>query len=110
MYSYKLREEVDLETVAAALPDSCTGADLLQVVSTARSAAIRALVSKLHAGETFTSYLNVQKRGPYRKVHPPRMRCPELAIEMFLIELQDTTDCVHKKQAIQRKFPLHQQS
>ncbi|CAB3249279.1 unnamed protein product [Arctia plantaginis] len=48
--NYKLREEVDLETVATALPDSCTGADLLQVVSTARSAAVRALVSKLHAG------------------------------------------------------------
>ncbi|XP_075982685.1 peroxisomal biogenesis factor 6 [Anticarsia gemmatalis] len=48
--NYRLREEVDLETVAAALPDSCTGADLLQVVSTARSAAVRSLVAKLHAG------------------------------------------------------------
>lgn len=37
--------------MAAALPESCTGADLLQVVSTARSAAVRAVVAKLHAGK-----------------------------------------------------------
>lgn len=56
--NYKMREEVDLEIVAAALPDSCTGADLLQVVSTARSAAVRALVSKLHAGAVKESELS----------------------------------------------------
>ncbi|XP_038206779.1 peroxisomal biogenesis factor 6 [Zerene cesonia] len=48
--SYNLRPEVDLEKVAAALPDRCTGADLLQIVSTARSAAIRSLVAKLNSG------------------------------------------------------------
>ncbi|XP_047033693.1 peroxisome assembly factor 2 [Helicoverpa zea] len=56
--NYKLRDEVDLESVAAALPDSCTGADLLQVVSTARSAAVRALVAKLHAGAVKESDLS----------------------------------------------------
>ncbi|XP_022817859.1 peroxisome assembly factor 2 [Spodoptera litura] len=56
--NYKLRDEVDLESVAAALPDSCTGADLLQVVSTARSAAVRALVAKLHAGAVKESELS----------------------------------------------------
>ncbi|KAH9639293.1 hypothetical protein HF086_014157 [Spodoptera exigua] len=56
--NYKLRDEVDLEAVAAALPDSCTGADLLQVVSTARSAAVRALVAKLHAGAVKESELS----------------------------------------------------
>ncbi|CAG4957484.1 unnamed protein product [Colias eurytheme] len=48
--SYNLRPEVDLEKVAAALPDRCTGADLLQIVSTARSAAVRSLVAKLNSG------------------------------------------------------------
>ncbi|KAJ8714091.1 hypothetical protein PYW08_007711 [Mythimna loreyi] len=56
--NYKLRDEVDLESVAAALPDSCTGADLLQVVSTARSAAVRALVAKLHADAVKESELS----------------------------------------------------
>ncbi|XP_026745379.1 peroxisome assembly factor 2-like [Trichoplusia ni] len=54
----KVREEVDLSAVAAALPDSCTGADLLQVVSTARAAAVRALVAKLHAGAVKESELS----------------------------------------------------
>ncbi|CAG9565548.1 unnamed protein product [Danaus chrysippus] len=48
--SYKLRPEVDLEAVAATLPESCTGADLLQVTSTARAAAVRGLVEKLNNG------------------------------------------------------------
>ncbi|CAH0594308.1 unnamed protein product [Chrysodeixis includens] len=56
--NYKVREEVDLGAVAAALPDSCTGADLLQVVSTARAAAVRALVAKLHAGAVKESELS----------------------------------------------------
>ncbi|CAH2231684.1 jg2342 [Pararge aegeria aegeria] len=47
---YNLRPEVELEDVAAALPERCTGADLLQVVSVARAAAVRGLVDKLHAG------------------------------------------------------------
>lgn len=54
MYRYKLRPEVNLEAVAEALPERCTGADLMQVVSTARSAAVRALVSKLHNGNYST--------------------------------------------------------
>ncbi|XP_023934717.1 peroxisome assembly factor 2 [Bicyclus anynana] len=49
--SYKFRPEVQLEDVAAALPERCTGADLLQVVAVARQAAVRALVDKLHAGQ-----------------------------------------------------------
>lgn len=49
-YSYKLRQEVNLEDVAAALPVRCTGADLMQVVSTARSAAVRGIVDKLNSG------------------------------------------------------------
>ncbi|XP_050674959.1 peroxisomal biogenesis factor 6 [Leptidea sinapis] len=48
--SYNLRDDVDLEKVAAALPDRCTGADLLHVVSVARSAAIRELISRLNDG------------------------------------------------------------
>ncbi|XP_037876280.1 uncharacterized protein LOC110384950 isoform X1 [Bombyx mori] len=55
---YKLRPEVNLEAVAEALPDKCTGADLLQVVSTARSAAVRALVAKLHNGTLKESELS----------------------------------------------------
>ncbi|XP_034834037.1 peroxisomal ATPase PEX6 [Maniola hyperantus] len=56
--SYKLRPEVKLEDVAAALPERCTGADLLQVVSVARSAAVRGLVDKLHAGQIKESDLS----------------------------------------------------
>ncbi|XP_050354308.1 peroxisome assembly factor 2 [Nymphalis io] len=48
--SYKLRPEVNLEDVAEALPVRCTGADLMHVVSTARSAAVRDLVDKLKSG------------------------------------------------------------
>ncbi|CAH0728500.1 unnamed protein product, partial [Brenthis ino] len=48
--SYKLRPEVNLDDVAAALPERCTGADLLHVVSTARAAAVRGLVDKLQNG------------------------------------------------------------
>ncbi|KAL0819562.1 hypothetical protein ABMA28_007655 [Loxostege sticticalis] len=48
--NHKLRPEVKLEDVSAALPDRCTGADLMSVVSTARSAAVRNLVDKLHKG------------------------------------------------------------
>ncbi|XP_063367497.1 peroxisomal ATPase PEX6 [Cydia amplana] len=48
--SYKLRAEVHLADVAAALPAGCTGADLLSVVAAARSAAVRGLVRDLHAG------------------------------------------------------------
>ncbi|XP_063831279.1 peroxisomal ATPase PEX6 [Ostrinia nubilalis] len=48
--NHKLRPEVKLEDVSAALPERCTGADLLSVVSTARSAAVRAVVEKLHKG------------------------------------------------------------
>ncbi|XP_037876285.1 uncharacterized protein LOC119630553 [Bombyx mori] len=57
-FRYKLRPEVNLEAVAEALPDKCTGADLLQVVSTARSAAVRALVAKLHNGTLKESELS----------------------------------------------------
>ncbi|KAJ2953376.1 hypothetical protein O0L34_g966 [Tuta absoluta] len=56
--SYKLRPEVDLEQVSAALPERCTGADLLHVVSTARSAAVRTLVHKLHSGVVKESELS----------------------------------------------------
>ncbi|XP_026331724.1 peroxisome biogenesis protein 6, partial [Hyposmocoma kahamanoa] len=56
--NYKLRPEVDLEKVAAALPDRCTGADLLQITSTARSASVRSLVAKLHAGTVKESELS----------------------------------------------------
>ncbi|KAG6455481.1 hypothetical protein O3G_MSEX009205 [Manduca sexta] len=55
---YTLRPEVNLESVAEALPDKCTGADLLQVVSCARSAAVRGLVSKLNSGAIKESELN----------------------------------------------------
>ncbi|KAM3960465.1 peroxisomal biogenesis factor 6 [Aphomia sociella] len=48
--SHKLRPEVDLSAVAAALPERCSGADLLSVVSAARTAAVRALVQKLRSG------------------------------------------------------------
>ncbi|XP_068618960.1 peroxisomal ATPase PEX6 isoform X2 [Battus philenor] len=48
--SYKLRPEVNLTDVAEALPERCTGADLMQVVSSARSAAVRALVDKINNG------------------------------------------------------------
>ncbi|CAH2045210.1 unnamed protein product, partial [Iphiclides podalirius] len=46
----RLRAEVNLERVAEALPDRCTGADLMQVVSNARSAAVRALLANLASG------------------------------------------------------------
>ncbi|XP_014371926.2 peroxisome biogenesis protein 6 [Papilio machaon] len=48
--SYKLRGEVKLCSVAEALPERCTGADLMQVVSTARDAAVRGLVHKINTG------------------------------------------------------------
>lgn len=69
MCSNKVREEVDLSAVAAALPDSCTGADLLQVVSTARAAAVRALVAKLHAGKCYWKTILHKK---YLKHHVPK--------------------------------------
>lgn len=50
LYRHKLREEVVLASVADALPERCTGADLMQVVGTARAAAVRNLVAKLHQG------------------------------------------------------------
>ncbi|CAH2094674.1 unnamed protein product [Euphydryas editha] len=56
--SYKLRPEVNLEDVAKALPVRCTGADLMQVVSTARSAAVRGIVEKLNNGLVKESELN----------------------------------------------------
>ncbi|XP_049877810.1 uncharacterized protein LOC126375017 [Pectinophora gossypiella] len=56
--SYKLRPEVDLEQVSAALPERVTGADLLQVVGTARAAAVRGLVARLHAGAVKESELS----------------------------------------------------
>ncbi|XP_047537016.1 peroxisome assembly factor 2 [Vanessa atalanta] len=56
--SYKLRPEVNLEDVAEALPARCTGADLMQVVSTARSAAVRGLVDKLNSGHVKESELS----------------------------------------------------
>ncbi|XP_045453093.1 peroxisome assembly factor 2 [Melitaea cinxia] len=56
--SYKLRQEVNLEDVAEALPVRCTGADLMQVVSTARSAAVRGIVDKLNSGLIKESELN----------------------------------------------------
>ncbi|RVE43915.1 hypothetical protein evm_011426 [Chilo suppressalis] len=48
--NYKIREGVCLEDIAAALPERCTGADLLAVVDSARAAAIRSLVRDLQAG------------------------------------------------------------
>ncbi|KAJ0173570.1 hypothetical protein K1T71_010719 [Dendrolimus kikuchii] len=48
--NYTLRPEVNLDAVSEALPEKCTGADLLQVVSTARAAAVRKLVANLNAG------------------------------------------------------------
>lgn len=56
--SYKLRPEVRLADVAAALPAGCTGADLLSVVGAARAAAVRGLVRQLHAGLVKESELN----------------------------------------------------
>ncbi|CAF4868376.1 unnamed protein product [Pieris macdunnoughi] len=56
--SYNLRPEVDLEKVAAALPQRCTGADLLQVVSTARTVAVRSLVEKINTGVVKESELS----------------------------------------------------
>ncbi|GBP85812.1 Peroxisome assembly factor 2 [Eumeta japonica] len=56
--SHKLRPEVKLDDVAAALPERCTGADLMQVVSTARAAAVRALVNRLHSGIVKENELN----------------------------------------------------
>lgn len=56
--SHNLRPEVSLEEVAAALPERCTGADLLSVVSVARSAAVRALLDKLRDGQVKESELN----------------------------------------------------
>ncbi|XP_048486153.1 peroxisome assembly factor 2 [Plutella xylostella] len=48
--SHNVDAAVSLELVAEALPERVTGADLLQVVSTARAAAVRALVHKLQQG------------------------------------------------------------
>lgn len=59
-YSYKLRQEVNLEDVAEALPVRCTGADLMQVVSTARSAAVRGIVDKLNSGMYVMMYSQLQ--------------------------------------------------
>ncbi|XP_072929806.1 peroxisomal ATPase PEX6 [Epargyreus clarus] len=56
--SYKLRPCVNLEDIALALPERCTGADLLHVVSTARAAAVRGLVAKLHSGALMESELS----------------------------------------------------
>ncbi|CAG4954125.1 unnamed protein product [Parnassius apollo] len=56
--SYKLRPEVNLMNVAEALPERCTGADLMQVVSTARSAAVRGLVDKIKSGSLKESDLS----------------------------------------------------
>ncbi|KAL4717910.1 hypothetical protein ACJJTC_001328 [Scirpophaga incertulas] len=47
---YKIDDSVSLENVAAALPERVTGADLLSVVDTARTAAIRELLDRLHRG------------------------------------------------------------
>lgn len=47
----KLRPEVNLEAVSAALPERCTGADLMSVVATARSAAVRSVVASLRNGK-----------------------------------------------------------
>ncbi|XP_052756516.1 peroxisomal biogenesis factor 6 [Galleria mellonella] len=48
--SHNVRPDVQLASVAAALPERCSGADLLRVVSTARAAAVRALLRDLHNG------------------------------------------------------------
>ncbi|XP_059053175.1 peroxisomal ATPase PEX6 [Achroia grisella] len=48
--SHNVRPEVQLGSVAASLPERCTGADLLRVVSTARAAAVRTLLRDLRDG------------------------------------------------------------
>ncbi|XP_013182873.2 peroxisomal ATPase PEX6 [Amyelois transitella] len=56
--NHKLRPEVNLEAVALALPERCTGADLLQVVSHARAAAVRTVIHRLQAGQIKESELS----------------------------------------------------